>query len=102
MALHKPEERPVEQLSEMELEALAIDLKNEEQAFLEDIKARKSGVRDEIVARARRSYASQRLRGLGIEPTEALIEEVMKSGEKLPDSGVVVTPETGHSTMEAH
>lgn len=95
------EAKPLAEMTDAELDALALELKNEEQAFLADVHARKRAVNDEIISRARRSYASQRLRGLGIEPTDALIDEVIRSGAKLPDSGVVATPETHRGQLEA-
>jgi len=94
--------KALSEMTDAELDEIALAYKVEEQAYLADVRARKVAVRDEIMSRARRSYASQRLRGLGIEPTEALIEEVIKSGTKLPDSGVVATPATGRHTMEAN
>lgn len=90
-------------LSMAELEELAVELKNEEQSFLADIKARKSAVRDEIVGRARRDYAGQRLRGMGVEPTEALIDGILAAKPAdVPPANVVVTPETYRGTLEAH
>lgn len=93
--------KPLAELSTADLEAIAIELKQEEQAFLFDIKARKVAVRDEIVGRARRDYASQRLRGMGVEPTETLIDAIVAANTVLPDSGVTVTPETYRGTLEA-
>lgn len=93
---------PLSELATDELEALAVELKNEEQAFLFDIKARKSAVRDEIIGRARRDYAEQRLRGMGVEPTEALVEAILAANPAaVAPANVVVTPETYHGTLEA-
>ena len=83
-----------------QLEALAIELKKEQNAFLDQIRARKTVVNDEIMRRARRSYAEQKLRGIGLEPTEELIASVIAQSMTVADSGVVVTPGTYRGTLE--
>ena len=88
------------EMTAAELEALAIELKAEEQAFLEDVRGRKRMVNDEIMSRARRSYAEQKLRGIGVEPTEELVAGIIAQSVKVADSGVVVTPETYRGTLE--
>lgn len=66
-------------MTDAELDALAIKLKNEEQSLLEDVRAKKMAVRDEIVHRAEVSYATQKLAALGVTATPETLRAVMEA-----------------------
>lgn len=66
-------------MTDAELDALAIQYKQEEQTLLEEVRARKTAVRDEIVRRANESYATQKLNALGITATPDTLRAVMEA-----------------------
>lgn len=102
----------IEDLSIPELESMAIRLKSEEQAYLEQMKTDKRAIRDELLRRAERDYARQRLVAAGVEdPSDEMIQTVIDSNERkaelareMRENGdhVVVEVPTLHGVMEAN